>query len=492
MYFLTYKNGRKKEKEVTMIPIMYNRIFSCLIIIILSFCAISLESMAKEQSIAPGTINYHPDLLISVAERLTEEGFYDKRIKPVYGLAMQSALRRFQEEQGLNVSGEIDQETLTALEIEIATEKLFMTHEEVAASAKPKEAAPRLPFDLYIKAPPKKGVVWQQEINFEEAASVRLYFQKLELRRGQALEINNEKNKTVARFTRSAVSPFWTDYLAPLPLTITLRDSYGGAGGQVHVTRAQIKLQKTEPAMQPKEIRDQEESRMRRILADCDVCAQPFASSGKPFDIDNDGKDDAYVRSPNWAGVIRSTSTGFTQSWIKGGWVGNWNLGTDNWDITGDVDGDGHGDVIIRSPEWLGIFKGNGIGLSFDWIKHDWVGNWNLGFDDHAEAGDFNGDGMTDLVLRSDEWIGLLISDGSELTNVWLKHDWLGNWNLGMPDRERVGDYTGDGKADIMVRSPEWIGRFISTGSSLTQDFIKHDWLGNWNMGEVDRLSGGR
>jgi hypothetical protein len=44
----------------------------------------------------------------------------------------------------------------------------------------------------------------------------------------------------------------------------------------------------------------------------------------------------------------------------------------------------------------------------------------------------------------------------------------------------------------VLVRSPEWVGRFVSTGSSLRQDFIQFDWLGPWNLGEVDRLAGGR
>jgi serralysin len=104
---------------------------------------------------------------------------------------------------------------------------------------------------------------------------------------------------------------------------------------------------------------------------------------------------------------------------------------------------------------------------------------------------DFDGDGLDDVLMRSNEWIGLLLSDGTTLTNTWLQYDWLGGWNPGLPDREVVGDFNGDGRADVLVRSPEWIGRFLSTGAALSQDLIAYDWLGDWNQGEVDRLVGG-
>lgn len=677
--------------------IPYIRFLSFAGILILSACAISetkkplepepLKPIPKMRSNTPGAISYHPDVITSVAKALAQRGHYDPRIKPAYGLALQSALRKFQRKQGLSVSGEINKATLKALELEVAPKKMFMTQRDVTAHAKPIGAAPRLPLDFNVKGPFKKGIAWQKVIKLEEASSVRLYFQKLKLRQGQIIEVRNRKDEVVARYTKSTASPFWTDYFAQLPLTVTLRDNRGGSGGEVRITRAQIKLKKTKPSKSPKQKTEPIESiidgddstsigdfstgseiyqrgtsvavlrdgggeyctgfligpnrlmtnnhciatqaecdasnarfnyqndasgnplvttdydcktllktnydldysvveldglpgyqwgylrltwdnvyepeeltvighpagnpkrvsrqdcrveavvdkgraantdigyscdtrsgssgspvfdlrhyevialhhygvwdgrdynrgvRMRRILADCDVCPQPFSAPGKPFDIDNDGKEDAYIRSPNWAGVVRSTSAGFAQSWIKGDWVGSWKLGTDNWDYTGDIDGDGDGDIIIRSPEWLGIFKGSGTGLGFHWIKHDWIGNWNLGFDDRAKAGDFNGDGKTDLVIRSDEWIGLLISDGNQFNNVWLTNDWLGHWNLGRPDRFWVGDFTGDGKDDVFVRSPEWAGLFKSHGNRLEEIWMSHDWLGPWNMGDGD------
>lgn len=231
---------------------------------------------------------------------------------------------------------------------------------------------------------------------------------------------------------------------------------------------------------------DNEAVRMRSILADCDVCAQPFAAQGEPFDINRDGREDIYTRSPDWASVTRSWSAGYYTSWIQGGWVGDWNLGTDNWDYTADVNADGYGDVIVRSPEWIGIFRGRPSRLDFSWIQFDRVGAWNLGFDDTALVGDFDGNNRDDMVIRSDEWIGLMLSDGTRLNTAWLQFDWLGRWNMGRPDRMWVGDFTGDGRDDVFVRSPEWAGLFRSTGSALQEVWMAYDWLGSWNMGDTD------
>ena len=32
--------------------------------------------------------------------------------------------------------------------------------------------------------------------------------------------------------------------------------------------------------------------------------------------------------------------------------------------------------------------------------------------------------------------------------------NWIGGWRLGPLDREPVGDFEGDGKADVFIRSP--------------------------------------
>lgn len=649
---------------------------------------------------APGSINYDPVILEAVKQALVDRGLYDPQAKAVYGFALQDVLGQFQREQGLPITRQIDNETITALGLNITTSEIYLESERIADPSEIGEPSPRLPVNYstsgsFNASELTNNIAWERIIEVEGANETRLYFQQLELGPGHSLVIRDAEGNELVRYLEPGQNDFWTEYLSPLPLTVQIEAPQGDSVSNVTISRVQARFSSdveeesdraTEPiapeaiigtddsvsigdfdtgsevyqigaavavlvdsgdnefcsgfligpnrlmtndhciatqadcddatarfnyqrdrdgnlltttdydcrmllrhdftldysvieldglpgydwgyvdltwdnaynrealtiighpAGQPKRVSqiecsvseevsdsprdtsdiglasdmshvcdtqpgssgsavfdlrhfevialhhwglgsdsDNEAVRMRRILAQCEVCAQPFAIPGKPFDIDNNGREDAYIRSPNWAGIVQGLPTGFANSWIQGGRIGEWLLGTDNWDYTADVNGDGYGDVIIRSPEWLGIFKGGPSGaLTFERLVFDWVGGWNLGFDDISLVGDFNGDSMDDLAIRSDEWIGLLLSNGNELMFEWIQHDWLGGWNLGRPDRSWVGDFTGDGRDDIFVRSPEWAGLFRSNGNHFEEIWMTTDWLGPWNMADTD------
>ena len=135
-----------------------------------------------------------------------------------------------------------------------------------------------------------------------------------------------------------------------------------------------------------------------------------------------------------------------------------------------DVNGDGRSDIIWRSAsgqfsDWLG--RANGGFTSNDANAFVSVStNWRV-----AGSGDINGDGRADIVWRNDitgqvsDWLGradggFAVNDTAALTAVETRWQIVG-----------VGDFNGDGRADLLWRS-------ANTGQLS-------DWLGQSNGGFV-------
>ena len=180
-------------------------------------------------------------------------------------------------------------------------------------------------------------------------------------------------------------------------------------------------------------------------------------------DFNGDGKTDFLLRDSN----------GWLTEWVgnaSGGFANNGantslNFTTD-WNVveTGDFNGDGRDDILLRRNDgwltnWLGTSTGgftNNGGNSSLFVSTDWK---------VAGAGDFNGDGRSDLLLRND--------------NGWLTN-WLGNASGGFTNNgansslffttdwsvASVGDFNGDGITDLLLRRTDgWVTDWLGTSS---------------------------
>ncbi|MFZ4411165.1 MAG: FG-GAP repeat domain-containing protein [Paracraurococcus sp.] len=122
------------------------------------------------------------------------------------------------------------------------------------------------------------------------------------------------------------------------------------------------------------------------------------------------------------------------------------------WSLVGaaDLNGDGHADLIWRNAGTGGLYAWAMDGTSV-------TGQADLGVETaggltdwaYAGAGDVNGDGRADILLRSASTGAI----GVWLTEARLGHvaQYVGNpgtaWNVAA-----IGEYTGDGNADILFR----------------------------------------
>ena len=175
-------------------------------------------------------------------------------------------------------------------------------------------------------------------------------------------------------------------------------------------------------------------------------------------DLDGDGKDEIFIRSPDWAGVLGWRGSRFTSLAVQNDWIGEWNLGTDNWELTGDFDGDGRDEVYVRSPDWAGVLAlRDGVLTSLS-VQHDWIGQWNLGPDNKEYVGRFSRADRDQVLLVSPDWLGLATWKAGGFSARTPQHDWLDGWNLGSDNWHVVGDFDGDGLDEVYARSPHWAG----------------------------------
>jgi hypothetical protein len=183
-------------------------------------------------------------------------------------------------------------------------------------------------------------------------------------------------------------------------------------------------------------------------------------------DFNGDGRPDVAGRdlaSGDWW-VSLSNGTSFTTS----DW-GHWSPAVTWVDVkVGDFTGNGKTDIVGRwaqSGQW---WMAQSTGSSFvNSLWGSWSANPLVTWTD-VQVGDFNGDGKADLTgrwLQGGSWWTAVSTGSSFITNQW------GQWSPNVTWVDvKVGDFTGDGKADLVGRWAQtgqwWVA--TSTGSSFT------------------------
>jgi len=181
-------------------------------------------------------------------------------------------------------------------------------------------------------------------------------------------------------------------------------------------------------------------------------------------DFNGDGRSD----------VLWQSTGGTVTDWLgrkDGSFTGNAALFSQavaaQWHIvgTGDFNGDGRADVLFRNDDgmvtdWLGRLDGTFAGNAAK-LGTNPGSQWHV-----AGTGDFNGDGRSDILLRSDsgmvtEWLGQ--SDGSMVANGAVANNVSNDWHV-----VGTGDFNGDGRADVVWQNTngivtDWLGRHDGT-----------------------------
>lgn len=214
-------------------------------------------------------------------------------------------------------------------------------------------------------------------------------------------------------------------------------------------------------------------------------------------DFNGDGIDDVVVWDYQTGGWQVALNTGKLLIPDPGRgdfhWLRLWASGNHWVPLVGDFNGDGLDDILVWEPGdgvWqAALSDGSQFVPSPGRGDYLWLQPWAVGSGWTPLIGDFNGDGKSDIaVWNSDigEW-QVAVSDGTQ----FVPHPdsgnfiWLQNWGVGPGWKARVGDFNGDGYDDILVVDPEkgaWQVA-LSTGHSFRPlDNSFQPWAADANM----------
>lgn len=196
--------------------------------------------------------------------------------------------------------------------------------------------------------------------------------------------------------------------------------------------------------------------------AQADGTALPESSSGTQNRTADDAKDGVLFTAADgriWS--ARSDGTKFSFA------SGQYELGS-LFDahssarlLAGDYDGDGRKDVAVLSPDDASVWLGRFDGARFDFARNPQSAAIGADMDAQSTArwfaGDFTGDGKDDLlVIAGGQW-SIGESDGRAFSfrRVFQHAVWAAFFERTSRARMIAGDFTGDGKCDVLFAWPD-------------------------------------
>jgi Subtilase family len=221
-------------------------------------------------------------------------------------------------------------------------------------------------------------------------------------------------------------------------------------------------------------------------------------------DQDGDGVADIPVSSPWGIGTLKFRSGTLASPAMapNGSRFNGWLLNTvDNrFPVMGDFDGDGKSELLVTSPWGIGVLKLSGTSYTALMLKPNGTrfGGWllNTGDNRFGPVGDFDGDGKVEIVVRSPWGIGLLKLAGSSFAAPMMAPNGtrFGGWLLNTTDNRfgPVADYDGDGRAEMLIHSPWGIGILELAGGTFAAPMMARNGtrFGGWLLNTGDNWFG--
>src|SRR4051812_3282519 len=221
-------------------------------------------------------------------------------------------------------------------------------------------------------------------------------------------------------------------------------------------------------------------------------------------DYDGDGRAEVFVTSPWGIGVLEQAGAtmGAPALVANGTRIGGWllNTGDNHYGPPGDYDGDGRAEILLSSPWGVGVLEQNAAGFNVPMMAPNGTrfGGWLLNTADNSlgPSGDFDGDHRTEILVSSPWGIGVWKLSGATMTAPMMAPNGtrFGGWLLNTADNTLgpVGDFDGDGRAEILVTSPWGIGVFKLNGATMSVPMMAPNGtrFGGWLLNTADNTFG--
>ena len=205
-------------------------------------------------------------------------------------------------------------------------------------------------------------------------------------------------------------------------------------------------------------------------------------------DFDGDGSAELLVISAWGIGILKLSGAALNCLMLQpnGTRFGGWLLATkDNRfgpAMPVSSTNSGQAGLFISSPWGVGILKLSGTTMIAAMMAPNGTrfGGWLLNTADNhfsVPAADYDGDGMTELLVTSPWGIGILKLSGATFTVPTMSPNGtrFGGWLLETADNyfSSPADYDGDGREELVVTSPWGIGMLKLSGAALTSPMLQ-------------------
>ncbi|HWM04470.1 MAG TPA: S8 family serine peptidase [Actinophytocola sp.] len=221
-------------------------------------------------------------------------------------------------------------------------------------------------------------------------------------------------------------------------------------------------------------------------------------------DYDGDGRAEILATSPWGIGVLKSAGSTLSAPMMApngtrfGGWL--LNTGDNYFGPVGNFGGGSTAEIVVSSPWGLGILRQSGSSMTAPMLAPNGTrfGGWLLNTSDNhfGPVGDFDGDGVAEFLVQSPWGLGIMKRSGSTMSVPMMAPNGtrFGGWLLNTADNHfgPVGDFDGDGRAEVLVTSPWGIGILKLSGGTLSAPMMQPNGtrFGGWLLNTGDNRLG--